>query len=63
MNRLSRQDVFAIVAMLLFALVMGAFWVLTHSFSNDFTVGFAVGGIFVGALVFVATGSRGGAGR
>ncbi|MBB2964073.1 hypothetical protein FHU13_004485 [Methylobacterium sp. R2-1] len=63
MRSVSHQDVFAIVAMLLFALGMGVLWIALRGFGDDFGMGFAVGGIFVGALVFVATGWRSGAPR
>lgn len=61
--RLSRQDIFAIVAMVLFALGMGVLWVLLKGFGVEFGMGVAVGGILGLAVATYATGSRGGAGR
>ena len=56
--RLDRQSVFAIVAMLVFSLGMGALWVMLHGFGENFGVGFGVGMLSGIALTFAAVGWR-----
>lgn len=56
--RLERQSVFAIVAMLVFALIMGGLWVMLHGFGENFGVGVAVGMIAGLALATAAVGWR-----